>query len=52
MPQEKTLNTEDFDFTGLPSNQGKPRLYKREIGYSDSVEESIEAAGREIFKLA
>ena len=27
VPQEKTLNTEDFQFTGLPTNQQKPKLY-------------------------
>ena len=47
VPQEKTLNTEDFAFTGLPAHQEKPRLYiGPQEGYSDSVEESIEAAGR------
>lgn len=27
VPQEKTLNTEDFAFTGQPQEQAKPRLY-------------------------
>ena len=39
VPQEKTLNTEDFAFTGLPAHQEKPRLYiGPQEGYSDSVE--------------
>ena len=25
--QEKTLNTDDFQFTGLPAQYAKPRLY-------------------------
>ena len=32
VPQEQTLNTEDFAFTGLPPNADKPRLY---IGPTD-----------------
>ena len=27
VPQEKTLNTDDFQFTGLPAQYEKPRLY-------------------------
>ena len=47
VPQEQTLNTEDFAFTGLPAHHEKPRLYMGpQEGYSDSVEESIGTGGQ------